>query len=361
MANNICQKTLSVLGEIRLNEGVNPASLVTTLASLPSCTVGDDVLDGCVLHEVLTRDECERLIAAAEAGGFSFWDVNGVNDRSKSVRNADTVEFVDEELCRALWERLKPFVPDRVDIRQDQERYESDLEGSWQASGLNPHLLINRYRPGGHFSPHMDGSTVVDFNNRSLYTVLICLNDCPDGGATQLLHQEQGRATELDAEGSMVARADCVAHAEKPISGKGILYWHQVRIVVSGRAFTHLSTSNRRRHASSSKVLHAGEPVGAGCVKYNLRTDVMYGRDPPACTEPKDLEAFSLYQQVCCRPHEPISALTALLCSFRVPSNLAWQARELDAAGHPMEAVPLFKKAAKLSEGIARAYRLGGW
>ena len=30
-----------------------------------------------------------------------------------------------------------------------------------QASALNPHLLINRYGAGGHFTPHADGSTEV--------------------------------------------------------------------------------------------------------------------------------------------------------------------------------------------------------
>ena len=59
----------------------------------------------------------------------------------------------------------------------------------------------------------------------------------------------------------------------------------------------------------------------------------MYRRNPPMCTEPNDLLAFELYQQ----------------------------ARELDAAGEAMEAMRLFRRAAKLSEGIARAYRIGGW
>ena len=33
-----------------------------------------------------------------------------------------------------------------------------------------------------HFSPHTDGYQVVDFNYRSMHTLLIYLNTCDDGG-----------------------------------------------------------------------------------------------------------------------------------------------------------------------------------
>ena len=49
-----------------------------------------------------------------------------------------------------------------------------------------------------------------------LYTVLLYLNDCAEGGATQLLRAEQCDATELDATGAKVAKADHVAHAVRP-------------------------------------------------------------------------------------------------------------------------------------------------
>lgn len=59
------------------------------------------------------------------------------------------------------------------------------FEGTWRACGVNEHLLFARYGPGGHFSPHTDGYTIVDFNCRSLFTVLVYLNDCGGGGALQ--------------------------------------------------------------------------------------------------------------------------------------------------------------------------------
>ena len=56
----------------------------------------------------------------------------------------------------------------------------------------------------------------------------------------------------------------------------------------------------------------------------------MYTRVDPICTAPNDLKAYEMVQR----------------------------ARELEADGEPMEALPLYMRAAKLSEGIAKAYRL---
>ena len=296
MSDYIQEKALSCVSGFQLDPSTDAAADSTSL----------DPIDGFVVDSFFTPSECARLVQAAESsGGFAFWDPVADAER-RSVRNADTLEFEDSDFCAALWQRLAPFVPSKALFTpDDEERYEPDLEGEWVASGLNPHLLLNRYGSGGHFAPHADGSTLVDFNHRSLYTVLIYLNHCTDGGATQLLDGSDGNTSTVDAQsGARVARADAVVHTIRPELGRALVYYHQ--------------------------TLHAGEPVGAGCAKYCLRTDVMYERSPPICTEPKDVKAF----------------------------ELILEARAKEAAGEPMEALPLYMRAKKLSAGIARAYRL---
>jgi leukotriene-A4 hydrolase len=64
---------------------------------------------------------------------------------------------------------------------------------------VNPVLLFTRYGPGGHFSPHTDGNTVVDLNTRSLYSMLLYLNDCADGGQTTLFAPPRGAAGDVKA------------------------------------------------------------------------------------------------------------------------------------------------------------------
>ena len=140
--------------------------------------------------------ECTQIIDATEkSDGFSFWDPEGADAKKRSHRNADTCEFSGAQLCASLWPRLQPFVAARWSLAADASEarcHEPELEGGeWVATGLNEHLLVNRYGAGGHFAPHADGSTVVDFNRRSLFTVLVYLNDVAEGGATQLLSEEE--------------------------------------------------------------------------------------------------------------------------------------------------------------------------
>lgn len=296
MADYITPKTLAAVACPALD--ANAPSLIAR-------RLDEFSIDGVVVDGLLSADECVRLIGAAEASnGFSFWDPD-VTAVKRSVRNADTLEFEDAALIDALYRRLLPHLTPVVTFSaDDEERFEPDLEGEWVASSLNPHLLLNRYAPGGHFAPHADGSTIVDYNERSLYTVLIYLNDCAAGGATQLLSSEAGETCCEDAYGARIARAQAVVHAVRPKPGRALMYYHQ--------------------------VLHAGETVGKGCHKYCLRTDVMYRRVPPRGTAPHDVQAF----------------------------ELVLQARAAEARGAPMEALPLYRRAAKLSLEIGRAFRL---
>ena len=302
--------------------GGGAATKAAAVVSLEEHGIGRG--DGIVVDDLLSPRECERLVEACERScGFGWWDPSvdagssssGGGEKKTEVRNADTLELDDPALCTGLWRRLAPFMPPSVAIgREDAERYEHDLEGTWDAAGLNPHLLVNRYGPGGHFAPHADGSTIRDFNHRSLYTVLIYLNDCAEGGATLLLTDEHGDTSELlEAPGSggggggalvRVARPAAVLHAVRPHKGRALMYYHQ--------------------------QLHSGETVGAGCQKYCLRTDIMYRRREPLCTAPNDLEAFALVQRA--GAHE--------------------------AAGEVTEARACYRRAASLSRGIAKAYRL---
>ena len=181
----ILAKTLAKPTGMALDAETPPPTLSLSLDSLPY-GAGEEPLDGSVLEGVLSAAECSRIVASAEeSGGFGWWDPSGdASAERKRVRNADTVEFEDVGLCEALWVRLAPHMPARVAIGPEQDRCEPDIAGEWVATGLNTHLLINRYASGGHFAPHADGSTVVDFNRRSLYTVLLYLNECAEGGAT---------------------------------------------------------------------------------------------------------------------------------------------------------------------------------
>eukprot|EP00916_Digyalum_oweni_P003448 GHVL01006208.1.p1 GENE.GHVL01006208.1~~GHVL01006208.1.p1 ORF type:complete len:106 (-),score=19.66 GHVL01006208.1:78-395(-) len=75
------------------------------------------------------------------------------------------------------------------------------LEGAWLPSGVHSKLLFAKYVDGEHFGPHTDGCTVVDFNNRSFYPLIIYLNTPTEGGGTRLVSDEQkNQPFHLDSE-----------------------------------------------------------------------------------------------------------------------------------------------------------------
>jgi hypothetical protein len=192
-------------------------------------------LDGYVLDNVLTKDECRQLIQQSHNAGYRFWaegEDGGQYDFGKGVadetvdsannspsdngndsspndsspnnsptdsspklndtlsttnpppknpphlfRTAFTCETNVPHLGNLLFERMKPFMPlNKSFVDEDDENYELDLQGEWECSEVNPTWLFARYLNGGHFSPHTDGTTTFDFNSRTMYTILVYLN-----------------------------------------------------------------------------------------------------------------------------------------------------------------------------------------
>lgn len=169
---------------------------------------------------VLTASECGALIARIEAAGPTAAPITTAAGFVKrpDIRNNTRAMFDDAELSARVFERLRPHVPAR-------------LESEWHLCGANERLRCYRYEPGQYFAPHFDGAFTRSRDERSLLTVLVYLNDCEGGGATNL----------VDLEVSVVPRA-----------GRAFLFNHH--------------------------LLHEGARVTKG-LKYVLRSDLMYRRD----------------------------------------------------------------------------------
>lgn len=175
--------------------------------------------------DFLTREECRRFIAQAEAAGFGDAPINSALGVQvvKEVRNNERVILDDAELATQLWERVREYVP-------------QNLSG-FEAIGVNERFRFYRYDPGQMFRWHRDGAYIRTNGERSRLTFMIYLNDDFKGGATRF----QG----FDVQ---------------PSTGTALFFVHQ--------------------------LLHEGGEVTRGR-KYVLRTDVMYSRQPitPAATE----------------------------------------------------------------------------
>lgn len=291
------------------------------MAEAPQPTLvpmGDSSTDCIVLENLLTDEECDLLIAACEKVGYSFWhqknhsDADGeatCDDASKAVRVVDTIEANFPHLSAKLYERISRVVnlgpkTFTADMPHADELYERDIEGTWVPHALSENLLFGRYHSGGHFMPHVDGTTIVDLNTRSFYTLLIYLNDVPRGGETFVFAGEQSKVMYLDEKshkyrGSAAQRVGAV----RPKKGSAAFFYYS--------------------------LLHEAAPVEEG-QKYICRADLLYRRIPAIFTSEADMKAFNVYQE----------------------------ARLAESNGDAQRACELFQRVGKLSKGVAAIYQI---
>lgn len=269
-------------------------------AELPPVTRWDVAgCDAFVLDGVLTPEECAALTAQAD-GLWSFWDDS--ETPRVAFRNACTVEVTHEELADRIWRRVAHAVNASLSFEEDDERCEVDIEGAWVPYAMNPKKLLSRYLDGGHFSPHTDGTTVVDFNRRTFYSCVLFLNESPWGGSTRIYDNAQMRKELVkDAEGRLTGDPALVLGEVPPVPGRMLVFYH--------------------------RLMHEGVPAAE---KYIIRTDVLYRRTPEVCTAPEDKEAFDMYME----------------------AQLQAETGECNVAAD------LFRRAFKRSPALAKVYRM---
>jgi hypothetical protein len=279
----------------------------------------------------LSEDECDRLVALAESIGFTFWahqpgeecdTMRKETDETAAFRTAHTIEVDVPNLARRLTARLVSRIAQHrhdsraartmeektfaEDMEEAHRLFEVDLVGTWVPREVSANVLLARYGPGGHFAPHVDGATIVDLNTRSMYTLLVYLNDVPEGGETFILSGEQCEALRRDdARGRYYGDPTHRLAGVKPQKGTAAVFYYN--------------------------VLHEAAPVAPTGRKYILRGDLLYQRKPPLFDDdPNAEEAFRLLQEAAAE----------------------------EANGNADKAVLMFMKVAKLSKNVAALYRM---
>ena len=169
------------------------------------------------VEDAFSAEECMELIDRIESLSPKAATVNTASGVvvDTDVRNNDRVIFEDEELAQSVVERIGEQAPEEIH--------------GMRLVGANERFRCYKYQPGMRFKPHADGSFIRNESERSVYSVLIYLNDDCEGGETTFLTQPLIKI--------------------KPETGKVCLFQHP--------------------------ILHEGSIVTEG-VKYVARTDLMY-------------------------------------------------------------------------------------
>lgn len=164
----------------------NPLELKASATQLIFRTEVEGVPGAFQLHNVLSKDECQSFIKAAEQMGYTE---DAAVSLSRNIRHNMNINWITDHLTeQIIWSRIADL------INQNNTHFLNK-----NALGLNQRFRFYRYEKGDYFAIHTDGAwpgsriinekPVTDaFGDRySLYTCLIFLSENFTGGATEFL------------------------------------------------------------------------------------------------------------------------------------------------------------------------------
>lgn len=235
-----------------------------------------------LLRNVLTPSETKYLIQDMDK------HMERVRYRQDYRRNDRSI-FESPELAELLWKRVQPFasglsvivdedpskqrlVSEDADHCPDQLRVGFGKEGVWHPVGLNECLRFCKYNVGDFFRKHCDQPFQRSEDEQSLFTCMFYLNGDFGGGSTRFLHFPENETATIESQFKLAHDAEVLASIE-PEPGSCILFFQP-------------------------GLWHEGADIHSG-VKYILRSDVMYRRDPATKKQrtPKQAQAMELLQQ----------------------------------------------------------------
>lgn len=179
-----------------------------------------------ILNGILSKQECDQLIELSKPHYETL-----ANEFTENERQSDRVLIKNKQFAQKLFEVIKHYIP------PNNRPFGFDIEGEWLPKKVNSCLRFSRYQsPSIGFSKHTDSNFIKHNNLRSIFTVLIYLNDDFEGGETVFY-----------TDPTFIFR---------PLIGSCIIFNHN--------------------------TLHEGRPVTKG-TKYIIRTDIVFERLSDPC------------------------------------------------------------------------------
>ena len=191
-----------------------------------------------VIENVLTREECGRLIAVTETLGFRD-AAPGINTPPGMRRNKTVHWIAPAAVMDELFRRIAPLLPQELDGRRLTPALSHRINTYRYDRGDEFNLHIDGDWPG--FGLSQDGQRMAQWSGtHSMLTMLLYMNGAEDG--------LQGGSTTLYDQGELRASVT-------PRTGRALFFRHG---------------SNR------DTVLHAGDRLLGNVPKYVARINVMY-------------------------------------------------------------------------------------
>lgn len=182
------------------------------------------------LGTLLTSDECDEIVKNLSKKYFEEMS----NKYDSQTRNNSRLVIIDDRLGRTLWRRLK-FSNKLPKLIENTKPLGFNVQGEWKMSGINPAMRINKYKKDQFFAPHKDAQYAPSGDERSLFSLIIYLNDYYKQGETKFYFpKSQPKSNikgltikeEIQAYGGLENGYECITL--KPKKGYAVLFTHNL-------------------------------------------------------------------------------------------------------------------------------------
>ena len=219
------------------------------------------------LHNLLSKAECEQLIAVANAKGWNRSSPSGGGHGRTGKEDARTNKFCvgeNPQLANELWRRIRPFL--RTNLAETGLPMNTYISQVTRGTEWTPVLVCERFRyykydEGDVFPEHVDyklARTVVrldpntkqlkEYRQQSFFTLLIYLNDSFQHGETGYWPNHKGIHCRFLRDQELKPHQIVI----RPRTGMGVI--------------------------QEQNILHEGVAPTKG-IKYILRTDIIHEKE----------------------------------------------------------------------------------
>lgn len=142
--------------------------------------IEDDIL---FIDNILTSEWCEKIIKSTDEHYKSMKSEYQIDQR-----DSDRFLTINKELSLFLWTHIKDYMDQYMqnaespitskDTKRPNMPFGFGVKGKWKPVGINECFRFNKYTgPSIGFKPHRDSLYVESYDSRSIYTILIYLNE----------------------------------------------------------------------------------------------------------------------------------------------------------------------------------------
>ena len=131
-----------------------------------------------VIPALFSKSECEQLLHADIKNSFQ----KAISNYPTYYRNNDRLVVDNDTLASLLFEKVKPYLPDTIEIKSTIPAE----NGIWHLKGLNSRIRFCKYSANQYFHRHLDGVHYRSDTIQSKLTFMIYLNSATTfkGGRT---------------------------------------------------------------------------------------------------------------------------------------------------------------------------------